>query len=361
MFVTKLEVGKVYKYGTSEIYIVHIKENPPKKNRDGVWAPQPKSITGVDLGRPWDSSTVKLNSSSTKLGEEVEKPFNREEWGIKTLYNILYNECRFIYNHVGRRIQGREEEVKAIETLYKDVVSQCDRAVRNLDKYKKLLARKNSLCRLVLRNKSNSRGASQRAVRFDYKVREKLPIGTECPPPEDWEVPEALLTACNRMARNDVQYKNHLNLTIDEFTKMNLGRVQFDYCTDYPQSIGAINSHRYGVSTLEWLGADSESSYYIRTIEGDEYFSNASIKDGKHYIKPYGWPELYKGRLQTLPEVRALRGRKNGKGLTYIRWLSTNPEYLVPFCGHAPAGCSVAVALNCPACAKSRYEYWLKG
>lgn len=362
MSATKVEVGRVYKRGDSEVYIICIKEKRVLKKYAGRDFDKiiPEEIYAVILDKPYDRAKIKVGRLS--IGEEVQKPINKSEWGIKVLYSILYNECRFMYDQSRRTGFCKASTRGHIENLLEEVSNRCYNKTRNLKNYKKLLDKKNSLCRLVVKKKSNSRGALQRSKRFDRDVPIKLPCCVESPKPASEEI-ESLNNVVNRF-RHDRNSRNHMNLTLSEFNSMGLLKRLYNVPTDFPHSMYDLSRNEsLTYVQKEWLGILEISSYDLKKEGGQEYFPNARVKDGKNYIKPYGWPEIYKGRIQTKEETKALRGCKNKKGLTYPQWLSVSPSYLTSLCGHYVHYVAVDDLnniLNCQECAVKRYKAWLK-
>lgn len=356
MSATKIEVGKVYKRGDSEVYIIYIREKYILKGEVGINRAVPEEVHAVNLSKPYNFAKIKTKQAT--IGAEVQKPFNKENWGIKTLYSILYNECRFMYEQTRRTGLCKASTRENIAMLYGDVADRCLNKTRNISNYKKLLYKKNNLCRLVLKNKSNSRGAAQRISRFDIISPVKLPCCKECPK----DVTEGIdrLNAFYRLIW-DNGARNHMNLTFREFADMGLNKTIKEVRADSPfQILGVVCRGTENARYKNWVGILDICSYDIKMYKGQEYLPNAKISDGKNYIKPYGWPEIYKGRIQTEEETKALRGCKNKKGLTYPQWLSLTPKQIKALCGHLAPNLGIENMLNCSKCAKIRYSLWLK-
>jgi hypothetical protein len=353
MSAAKIEVGKVYKRGESEVYILYIQEKSTSWNDlRGCNMPTPEVIQGVVLSRRYDTALMKIQRDS--IGEEVQKPYNKEEWGIKVLYRILFSEVVFMYRE-SRKGHTREATKRHIEKLYSEINDKCYSGARTIGNYKKFLKRKNALCRLVLKSKSKSRGAKQRSIRFDKAEPITLPICEECPKgPEDstWSALDIL--------RHTQGAKNHMNLTFREFTNRNLHKKTYEFDSLYPFQMSVLGYSRENEIAMSWLGIVDKRSYDLKKIEGQSYFPNALSSDGKHYVKPYGWPELYPGRVKTEEEAKALSGCKNKGGLTYPKWLSLNPSYISAICGHLVNNGSIKEMMSCKNCAIRRYKQWLK-
>jgi hypothetical protein len=363
--IAALKEGSIYKYGkNSRMYILH-KGELGLPARAGI--PQKTLIHACDLKKTVDVGPLKLTNANM-FGSEIEMPLNKEEWGINILFKILAVECLFLQNILYKKYSetGKRILYNKMSTLYSEVYSCINNKQRSLKKYKEFLAKKNSIFILIPRKKSNSRGAYQRKHRFDIKDKYvELPWGTEGPGPVILMDGTPYKGNDNAFLRIKMTPKwlNYLGLSYHQFLNADLYTEYHNkITTKIPRgpikiSRGTFKEEPY----LQWLGIKNKKEYQILEIDDEEYFPNAALQDRNYYIKPYGWPELYKGRLRIIQEVKALQGKKNIKGLRYIPWLQRRPGHIANLCGHFIKKGGAEEFLSCSRCAKTRYCYWDRG